>query len=111
VDDAAVARVLARDADARVQHHGRQETRLALGEPELGDGSAAPMHEPPTRIDNDAAPAEIPVGLASSMLGGVWRAEDTPMLLHMFEYIARGAVLRWWNSLTSNGQTTSPPHA
>ena len=37
VDDAAEARVLAWDADAGVQHHGRQESRLALGEALLGD--------------------------------------------------------------------------
>ena len=38
VDDAAEARVLTRDADAGVEHDGRQEPRLALGEALLGDG-------------------------------------------------------------------------
>jgi hypothetical protein len=38
VDDAAEARVLARDADASVEHHRRQKPRLTLGEALLGDG-------------------------------------------------------------------------
>jgi hypothetical protein len=59
----------------------------------------APMCEPPHTFENSAAPAEIPIGLASSSLGGVWRIEDTPMLLHTFEYLARGAIVAWWRSL------------
>ncbi|MCG9711776.1 hypothetical protein L1D29_02950 [Shewanella insulae] len=43
--------------------------------------------------------AEKPTGLACSTLGGVWLAEDTPMLLHMFEYIARGTLINWIKSL------------
>jgi len=42
---------------------------------------------------------EKPTGLACSTLGGVWLAEDTPMLLHMFEYIARGVLINWISSL------------
>jgi hypothetical protein len=43
--------------------------------------------------------AEKPPGLACATLGGVWLAEDTPMLLHVFEYIARGVLINWINSL------------
>lgn len=39
--------------------------------------------------------AEKPTGLAVSTLGCVWRAEDTPMLLHIFEYITRGVLTKW----------------
>lgn len=45
--------------------------------------------------------AEKPTGIACSTLGGVWLAEDTPMLLHMFEYIARGVLINWISSLRS----------
>ena len=42
---------------------------------------------------------EVPTGLATSAKGATWTREKTPMLLHTFEYIARGALLAWWNSL------------
>jgi hypothetical protein len=42
---------------------------------------------------------EKPIGLAGSAGGAVWVAEDTPMLLHTFEYIVRYALLRWWESM------------
>lgn len=41
-------------------------------------------------------PVEIPLALGASMLGGTWIKKDVPMLLHTFEYIARQALLRWW---------------
>ncbi len=46
--------------------------------------------------------AEIPAGLAASMRGGVWVIEDTPMLLHVFEYIVRNALLKWWKSIAAD---------
>jgi hypothetical protein len=42
---------------------------------------------------------EKPLGLATGTRGAVWVAEDTPMLLHTFEYIARKALLKWWESM------------
>jgi hypothetical protein len=33
------------------------------------------------------------------MGGGVWKAEDVPILLNTFEYIARNVLLNWWASL------------
>lgn len=59
----------------------------------------APMTEPPYRYESWKAVAEKPIGLAQSSGGGTWRAEDTPMLLHTFEYIARNALTTWWKSL------------
>ena len=59
----------------------------------------APMCQPGMAIPNSDVPSEIPTGLASSMLGGVWTAKDTPLLLHTFEYIARNAILSWWKAL------------
>ena len=59
----------------------------------------APMCRPGMRLPDFDAPSEIPTGLASSMMGGVWKAKDTPMLLHVFEYISRNAILSWWRSL------------
>ena len=32
-------------------------------------------------------------------LGGIWDAAEAPMLLSTFEFIARGALLRWWTKL------------
>jgi hypothetical protein len=41
---------------------------------------------------------ERPSGLATATQGGVWTAEDAPMHFHVFEYIARAAILSWWAS-------------
>ena len=59
----------------------------------------APMCQPGMSVPDSEVPSEIPIGLASSILGSVWKAEDTPMLLHVFEYIGRHAILSWWKSL------------
>jgi hypothetical protein len=68
----------------------------------------APMCLPPMGIGTDwAAPAEKPGGLATSALGGVWRQEDTPMSLHIFEYITRRVLQAWWSSLQRPSQVAS----
>jgi hypothetical protein len=46
-----------------------------------------------------SSPEEKPLGKAIGAMGSVWLAEDTPILLHLFEHIARGALLRWWDWL------------
>jgi len=58
-----------------------------------------PMCGWPNRLSGNNTPAEIPLGIASSTQGGTWRHVDTPMLLHTFEYIVRGSLLRWWQSM------------
>ncbi|KAF5421904.1 MAG: hypothetical protein C5S41_10540 [Candidatus Methanomarinus sp.] len=57
----------------------------------------ASMCMPPMNLNN--IPSEVPTGLATATKGGVWTREDTPILLHTFEYIVRRALLRWWSSL------------
>lgn len=61
-----------------------------------GNTFPAPMCFPPSIIN---IPSEVPTGLATATKGGVWTIEDTPILLHTFEYIVRGALLKWWSSL------------
>jgi hypothetical protein len=46
--------------------------------------------------------AEKPMGLACATLHGVWLAKDTPMLIHMFEYITRGVLVNWLSSLKAS---------
>jgi hypothetical protein len=55
-----------------------------------------PMSDPPAQLGGWVAPAEIPIGSASRTLGATWIHKDTPILLNTFEYITRGAILRWW---------------
>lgn len=55
-----------------------------------------PMCRPPHRSGADGVPAEVPMGLATSVGHATWLAKDTPLLLHTFEYLARQALLRWW---------------
>lgn len=43
--------------------------------------------------------AEVPRDFGFSHHGAQWAAKDTPMLLHLFEYIVRHRLLSWWRSL------------
>lgn len=52
----------------------------------------SPMCTPPQLQET---PEEVPLALASYTLGGTWVREDTPMLLHTFEYIVRGTLHNW----------------
>jgi hypothetical protein len=56
----------------------------------------APMCDAPGLIDGEFQ--EFPFGLAQSSKGGSWIAQDTPMLMHVFEYIVRESLLSWWRS-------------
>ena len=58
-----------------------------------------PMCQAPPAVQLAEAPAEVMLGLSSSTTGGVWTRRDAPLLLHTFEYIARGALLKWWAAL------------
>jgi len=58
----------------------------------------APMCMPPF-IDESGYVCEVPLGLATSAQGGFWLKKDSPILLHTFEYIVRGVLLKWWASL------------
>jgi hypothetical protein len=69
----------------------------------------APMLEPPFYIDATSGPSEVPLtGLASHSRGGTWLPKDCPINLHCFHYIARGALLKWWRDVVSEGE---PAHA
>jgi hypothetical protein len=61
-----------------------------------------PMCLPALKPHGWDAPYEKPSGLAISSKGGTWRAEDVPILLHVFHYIVRGALLKWWQDLGEN---------
>ena len=58
-----------------------------------GNTFPAPMCFPPEIINN--IPSEVPMGLATMAKGGIWKIEDTPILLHTFEYIVRRALINW----------------
>jgi hypothetical protein len=64
-----------------------------------GSPFPAPMCEPPFVFGAGGVPTEIPIGGGMRTKGGTWLAKDTPILLHTFEYIVRGALLRWWRSM------------
>jgi hypothetical protein len=44
-----------------------------------------------------------------SEMGGTWLARDVPMFLHVLEYIARHAIIRWLSSSVSTHEWRSPP--
>ena len=64
-----------------------------------GSKFPAPMCYPPMIFDG--MPGEVPGGLATMANGGVWINDDTPILLHTFEHMVRGALLNWWDSLVA----------
>lgn len=73
-----------------------------------------PMSRPPFVGEGGwSAPSETVLGLAAASHGGVWMADELPMSLHTFEFIARGALINWWNSLTTaaptDGDATATP--
>lgn len=42
---------------------------------------------------------EAPPGLAAGSHDAIWMAKDMPMLLHVFEYITRNAIVNWWQAI------------
>lgn len=56
----------------------------------------APMCNPPSEIETGVL-TERPFGLGAHVPGATWSAKDMPMLLHIFEYLIQGALLRWWD--------------
>ncbi len=62
-----------------------------------GKSFPSPMCTAPMIIESSFS--EIPLGLAASARGGFWVKKDIPILLNTFEHIARGALLKWWDSL------------
>jgi hypothetical protein len=68
----------------------------------------SPMCEEPIRSDEGWS--EVMVGYGAGAYGGIWTTQDAPMKLHLFEYIVRGALLKWWESMLPPTQppTTQP---
>lgn len=59
----------------------------------------APMSAAPLKAQGWDYPAEVPIALSAATAGGSWLQEDTRILLHTFEYIVRGALLKWLYSM------------
>jgi hypothetical protein len=56
--------------------------------------------EQPNESKGRYANSETPSGAWTAKgATSVWNAEDTPMLLHTFEYIVRNALQSWWKSM------------
>jgi hypothetical protein len=63
-----------------------------------GEPFPYPMCVPPPAAGGEA-PCETVPGLGMSAQGGQWNNADTPINLHLFEHLARSAMLSWWASL------------
>jgi hypothetical protein len=100
-------------ADLRPPHEELDWTKMAKHAKLIyGHRSAAlhggkpfplPMLEQP-RNEANGAIQEVPWGLNTGGLGGVWDAKEAPMLLSTFEHIARGSLLNWWDELCAYGR-------
>src|SRR4051794_14623716 len=88
------------------QEQLRSSSGWDVGSPHNGGRCQALLLCSPER---DEPVCEMPFFLAASTRGGTWVAEDLPTHLHVFEYIVRGTLLKWWNSILD--QPTEPaPH-
>lgn len=61
----------------------------------------APLCRPVTYVGSSGVVSERPFFTKASEMGGTWLAKDVPMFLHVFEYIARHAIRRWWQALVA----------
>ena len=64
-----------------------------------------PMCSPGYEEPDWDAPAERMIAAATSQNAAVWLQRDIPMNLHLFEYIARNALLRWWDSCVERNES------
>lgn len=73
----------------------------------VGTAFPLPMCQVPQRLAFEGIPddayQETTAGLGVGSSGAYWTKDDVPMLLHVFEYIVRNALLNWWTSLGSKG--------
>lgn len=76
----------------------------------LHDGTPFPwpMSDPPMRR---GFYHERPPGLAAGTDEAAWVSDDLPMLLHVFEHITRGAIIRWWSSIVGATPHSSGPES
>ena len=51
---------------------------------------------------------ERPGGLAFAAQGGIWLQKDLPIHFHIFAYIVRGALLKWWQGLAPEPPGKAP---
>lgn len=61
----------------------------------------APMCEAPRAFDSGVG-IERPLGLSAAAYNASWMKGEYPMLLAMFEYLVHGALLNWWEHLSSS---------
>lgn len=67
----------------------------------------AALRVPPLMIGD--VPEEKPLGMGSSSGNTTWPAADTPIHLHTFAHLTRGALLNWWTERGSAGDHSSEP--
>jgi len=91
---------------AKMRHHAQVIYEHRSKSLHAGKPFPLPMQGAPF-VDSEGAIQEIPGGLNAGGLGGVWNASESPMLLQTFEYIARGALLTWWDELAAKANLSS----
>jgi hypothetical protein len=64
-----------------------------------------PMCSLPHHDRSWKAPAEIMTSLGTSDGTGTWLKKDVPMHLHLFEYIAREVLLKWWTVCATSSRS------
>lgn len=62
------------------------------------------MCQAPFKATDTEWPDEIPLGHAAATMGGAWVRDDTRILLHTFDDVARRALVSWWKWLAARRQ-------
>jgi hypothetical protein len=68
----------------------------------------APMCTPPGCLQGWEAPSETMTSIGTHQNGSTWLKKDVPFHLHIFEYIARSAILDWWRRSAAPANDPKP---
>ena len=64
----------------------------------------APMCNPPFSNTKDEYSERGTMGLAERKGGGTWLSDALPINLHVFHYIVRGTLIKWWEKMMNDAQ-------
>jgi len=88
-------------AEARLSWESRGKMKAALGlvyhyrSLALHAGIPFPAPMCTSAFSQNASVERPPFGSMGSM-GGTWRSKEIPMFIHLFEYIVRNCLTKWW---------------
>ncbi len=74
-----------------------------------GTAFPPPMLRPPIMLGEKYEEKPIVFDMVTG--DSSWRGADLPMLLHVFEHLVRGALLKWWDSMVPATASQAAPNS